>query len=144
MMSCAVSFVLLVSKSTFSSTVTASGFTKVTYFEAGQKGMDRKKESYLSTNFDSRRTTNDGIEYFNTSSLLCRIITKGDAEEVREKERANFCDYFTPSANVFDESFSKADRQANQQLDQLFGDGQVSGSSAEPLDQAAEDLFKKD
>ncbi|MDP6436104.1 MAG: hypothetical protein QF790_06080 [Gammaproteobacteria bacterium] len=45
-----------------------------------------------------------------------------DADEVRGKERANFCDYFQANSNAFDESIAAADRDASEQLEQLFGD----------------------
>ena len=80
---------------------------------------------------------------------MCRFydpaVTKqcreDDAEEVREKSRANFCDYFTPSADAHDPSFVTADTKARSELDSLFGDGDgdTGGNDAAS---AADDLFK--
>ena len=46
-----------------------------------------------------------------------------DAEDVTEKERLNFCDYFKPSDNAFDSSKKRESDAAHAQLDALFGDG---------------------
>ena len=68
--------------------------------------------------------------------------TEDDAEEVREKIRANFCDYFKPGQDTFDPAGVAAQEQARTSLDSLFGgaeeeDGQ---GGSEPGD--AEDLFR--
>ena len=42
------------------------------------------------------------------------------AEEVRDKQRANFCDYFQPRADAYQPPSSAA-AQARAELDQLFG-----------------------
>ena len=65
-----------------------------------------------------------------------------DAEEVREKRQANFCDYFKPSADAHDAGFTAADEQARTQLDSLFGDGDDNQPGADDAASAAEDLFK--
>lgn len=68
------------------------------------------------------------------------------AEEVLEKERANFCDYFQPSANAFDQDIAAADRQAKNELDALFGDGgnedKPNSEGEDPARKDADDLFK--
>ena len=65
-----------------------------------------------------------------------------DAEDVFEKERANFCDWFKPAAGVFDQQRHREEQRAKSQLAVLFGDGE----SGQPDDDAAlrdaEDLFK--
>lgn len=53
-----------------------------------------------------------------------------DADEVMEKERANFCEYFQVNFNAFDESIAAADRDASEQLQQLFGDTDSSASKS--------------
>lgn len=61
------------------------------------------------------------------------------AEEVRDKRRANFCDYFTPRGGAYIPPDPEAE-QAQAQLQSLFGDEADSDkSSLEQLD----DLFKK-
>lgn len=65
-----------------------------------------------------------------------------DAEEVREKARANFCDYFKPSATAHDPAFAAADVRARSQLDTLFGDGGDGDADGDDAAGAAEDLFK--
>lgn len=72
-----------------------------------------------------------------------------DVEEVREKERANFCDYFTPSAEAYSPVEVGAQSEARMQLDALFGDdatgAKSDGTTSSPEDDArrrAEKLFK--
>lgn len=78
-----------------------------------------------------------------------RLLTgcaEQDAEEVRVKDRANFCDWYRPSASAFTGAESAAERQAREQLAALFGGapgpdgegGQVTGPAAE-----ADALFRK-
>ena len=43
------------------------------------------------------------------------------AEEVKEKERANFCDYFQPSAAAYRPGERSAADRARAELDALFG-----------------------
>lgn len=73
--------------------------------------------------------------------------SEDDAPEVREKERANFCDYFKPSANAYTPGGLDAERAAQAELDALFGDGDDPSSpgSAEHSGgwSEAENLFKK-
>ena len=76
-----------------------------------------------------------------------RQCREDDAEEVKEKERANFCDYFKPSVDVFTGHELAAENKARDGLSALFGDDDAgtnvsddSGSSADSS--AAEDLFK--
>jgi hypothetical protein len=81
---------------------------------------------------------------------MCRFydprVPKGcredDAEEVRDKARANFCDYFKPSAQAHDLAFVAADAQARAQLDSLFGEGGDGESGGDDAASAADDLFK--
>ena len=67
-------------QSTFSREVTSSGKTKVSIFEAAQEGFDRNKSAYLSSNIGAHRAM-DGLEYFNSASLLIAFATKGQANE---------------------------------------------------------------
>jgi hypothetical protein len=66
-----------------------------------------------------------------------------DAEEVRDKAKANFCEYFSPNPAAFDPSALTAERRARNELDALFGDApedpQAAGS---PAGENPEDLFR--
>lgn len=68
-----------------------------------------------------------------------------DAEEVRVKDRANFCDWYRPSASAFTGIESAAERQAREQLAALFGGAADAvdepGESAGPAAEA-EALFR--
>jgi hypothetical protein len=48
----------------------------------------------------------------------CREPT---AEEVRDKERANFCDHFKPRARAHEPPDQRAVDQARAELEKLFG-----------------------
>jgi len=60
---------------------------------------------------------------------LCRFYDRSrpkqcredDAEEVREKERPNFCDYFKPRAGAFDAQRASAEQAAIDAATALFG-----------------------
>ena len=70
------------------------------------------------------------------------------ADEVREKQRANFCDWFRPSEQAFDGKQAAEAQRATAKLDALFGAGQSAESgqadhAGDPLAAAAR-LFKKD
>jgi hypothetical protein len=74
--------------------------------------------------------------------------TEDDAEKVHDKQAANFCDYFSLSANAFDVAEISADARARTQLTALFdgNDSQANGqqpSEADDLLKDAEALFKK-
>lgn len=56
------------------------------------------------------------------------------ADEVREKELANFCDYFKPRPNAYVPRDDSKARAAKAGLDGLFGKGRV----APPTDSARE------
>ena len=66
------------------------------------------------------------------------------AEEVTDKERANFCDYFEPKLGAYQEKGSGSDKEARGQLAELFGDD-VSHEVSEPIsdeDKARAELEK--
>jgi hypothetical protein len=70
------------------------------------------------------------------------------AEEVKDKERANFCDYFKPRENAYSDAAQLAAEQARAELEALFGGGAKqdapAGPSAEERARAElEALFKK-
>lgn len=65
-----------------------------------------------------------------------------DAEEVNDKEKVNFCEWFKPAAGVFDSIGATKAARARTELDSLFGDGSASESTDDPDISAADDLFK--
>ena len=74
-----------------------------------------------------------------------------DAEEVKNKEGANFCDYFRPIAGAHDSSYVSAETQARSQLDSMFGATEEDSTEGSSIDEgdgddgslgAAEDLFR--
>jgi hypothetical protein len=60
-----------------------------------------------------------------------------DAEEVTDKDRVNFCEWFQPSANAFDSEHAKKATSAQAQLAALFGEG------GEPRDDDEDDLLRR-
>jgi hypothetical protein len=69
------------------------------------------------------------------------------AEEVKDKERANFCDYFKAREDAFSTAVVDAGTKAKSELESLFGGGSSSASAAptaaERARQELESLFKK-
>ena len=76
------------------------------------------------------------------SASAPRQCLEDGAEDVKEKERPNFCDWFKPSETAYDPAAHDKAAQAKSELDALFGDGSRSEpeSSADLSD--AEKLFK--
>ena len=72
-----------------------------------------------------------------------RQCREDDAEEVIDKEKLNFCDWYVASANAFDAGRADEATRAQKQLDALFGDGSQDDAPADDALQAAEDLFRK-
>ena len=71
-----------------------------------------------------------------------RQCREDGAEEVREKERLNFCDWFVASEQAFDAGRKSEEDQARDALDALFdGSGDNEPDSDTPLSEA-EKLFK--
>lgn len=55
------------------------------------------------------------------------------AEEVKDKERANFCDYFKPREDAYSAKSTDAAAKAQAELDALFGGGAKNADApAEP------------
>lgn len=73
-----------------------------------------------------------------------RQCREDDAEDVKEKERLNFCDYFTPADDAFDVTGKRAADRAASELDALFGGGESADKALSPDDAAsdAEKLFR--
>ncbi|MBT8098151.1 MAG: hypothetical protein KJO82_00305 [Gammaproteobacteria bacterium] len=77
----------------------------------------------------------------NFSPTAIKQCTEDDAEEVLEKERLNFCDWFIASDAAFDPARKASADQARAALDALF-DGGDDSSTADAAQQDAENLFK--
>lgn len=73
---------------------------------------------------------------------VAKACREDDAEEVKEKERANFCDYFKPAPDRYDAAGHAASTSAAAAAEALFG-GPESESGANDNLAAAEDLFRK-
>jgi hypothetical protein len=58
------------------------------------------------------------VEFDQSVAKHCREPT---ADEVNDKEHANFCGFYTPRAAAFRPRDSAAADQARQELDRLFG-----------------------
>ena len=65
-----------------------------------------------------------------------------DAEEVTEKERPNFCDWFEPGIIAVDAKRAGAATKAEVGLAALFGEGNEPQEVTDEHESAAEDLFK--
>lgn len=70
-----------------------------------------------------------------------RQCREDDAEEVIDKQRLNFCDYFLASEAAFDPQRKAAEDQARGTLDALFG-GESPEPPADSSASDAEKLFK--
>jgi hypothetical protein len=66
-----------------------------------------------------------------------------DAEEVKEKDRANFCDYFKPNPRAYKARDPKT-QSAKANLDSLFGGATASEDKADVARGKLDDLFGKD
>lgn len=77
--------------------------------------------------------------HFDTNvATQCR---EDDAEEVLDKEIANFCDWYQPSPNAFNPAGKKADDEARNAADALFSDPSADDADTNAQSSAAEDLF---
>lgn len=65
-----------------------------------------------------------------------------DAEEVRDKERVNFCDWFSPAAGAYDSAGAERQARASADLDALFGDAAGDDEATDDAHAEAENLFK--
>lgn len=68
------------------------------------------------------------------------------AEEVKDKERANFCDYFKPRDNAYSPADTDVAAKARAELEALFGGGKSTAeqpSAAERARAELEALFGK-
>jgi len=83
---------------------------------------------------------------------VAEACNEDDAEEVKEKERVNFCDYFRAAGNAYDPVKGRSAKQARSELAELFGEAVPAGSkpedamkdSSDDLQAAANKLFGDD
>ncbi len=76
----------------------------------------------------------------NYDPAVPRQCREDGAEDVTEKDRVNFCDFYTPDERAFDPARKSAADAAEQQLAALFGDGEPLETPAATSE--AEKLFK--
>jgi hypothetical protein len=79
------------------------------------------------------------------STAVAKHCRETIAEEVKDKERANFCDYFKPRPDAWSTAPVSAAAQAKSELDALFGSGQsdVQPSAADKARAELDALFGK-
>ncbi len=65
-----------------------------------------------------------------------------DAEEVRDKERVNFCEWFVPTENAFDAGAKAEADRAKRSLEALFGDDDAPADGPDSVLSEAEKLFR--
>ncbi len=73
---------------------------------------------------------------------VAKQCREDDAEEVLEKERPNFCEWFKPSDTAFDPATASEQQRAEKALKDLFGEADgAAGSNDDEPDELAK-LFK--
>ena len=65
-----------------------------------------------------------------------------DAEEVTDKEKSNFCEWYKPSASAYDEMRSGSASRAESELSALFVGDEPAQPEKDSALQDVEDLFK--
>jgi hypothetical protein len=66
------------------------------------------------------------------------------ADEVKDKERANFCGYFKPNPRAYVPADSSGANKARSELDALFGGPAASASTPSGGREALDKFFGKD
>lgn len=74
------------------------------------------------------------------STAVAKHCREPIAEEVKDKERANFCDYFKPRPDAYSAAGQQAASQAKADLDALFGGGKSATSEPSAADKAKAEL----
>lgn len=77
-------------------------------------------------------------EFFDRS--VAKSCREPVAEEVKDKERANFCDYFKPRPDAYEPIESSEADAAKTELEALFGTATETPGSSSDADSAREDL----
>lgn len=74
---------------------------------------------------------------------IAKQCDEQDAEEVKSKDRPNFCDYFKPNPNAYRKGDAKT-AAAKSKLDALFGAAaETTENEADAARGKLDDLFKK-
>lgn len=98
----------------------------------------------------SRRDACPGCSVHLHVCRMCRFFDSSvpkqcledDAEEVTDKERVNFCEWFSPDPDAFDPARASKAAAAEAKLAALFGDAEAPDSDSDDLLRKAEDLFR--
>lgn len=80
------------------------------------------------------------------STLVAKHCREPIAEEVKDKDRANFCDYFKPRVGAYTAAPADAAAKARSELEALFGAKKPETNEPSSADRARaelEALFKK-
>jgi hypothetical protein len=81
------------------------------------------------------------------STAVAKHCRETIAEEVKDKERANFCDYFKPRPGAYSNAGQSAAEKAKAELDAMFGKTQsvpeTAPSAADRARAELEAMFKK-
>ena len=80
-------------------------------------------------------------EWYNVS--VAKHCRETIAEEVKDKERANFCDYFKPRPDAWTSAPIDEASKAKAQLEALFGGAAPQPSAADKARAELDALFKK-
>ena len=71
-----------------------------------------------------------------------RQCREDGAEDVTDKEKPNFCDWFKPGFDQFDATRAKQASEAKDTLATLFGEGETDQTEPDALMNEADKLFK--
>jgi hypothetical protein len=78
----------------------------------------------------------------NFDARVPKQCREDDAEEVFEKERANFCDWFEPAGNAFDAGKARQAEKSKSALAALFGESDPVNADEDDALAKARDLFR--
>jgi hypothetical protein len=78
----------------------------------------------------------------NFDKFVPKQCREDDAEEVTEKARLNFCDWFVPSETAFNPGSKASEDRARTELESLFGAQAAEPEEPDGLLGDAEKLFK--
>ena len=71
-----------------------------------------------------------------------RQCREDDAEDVVDKEKLNFCEWFKPGYDQFDAARAEQTSRAEDSLAAMFGDGEAGQPEPDELLSDADELFK--
>lgn len=74
--------------------------------------------------------------------LVTKQCLEDDAEEVIDKVKVNFCEWFKPSATAFDPAGAEKETLARTELASLFSDEPAAAPESDNASKSAEELFK--